>query len=181
MFHIHSLNTVTLVTFHNRLGEGGRTAALGHLKISHCFQLSLIALLAPHQVEPSKIGDVITPPGPWLAYGPNSRVFKLSILVTWPNHRCRDLPTPSSDKKGFTFTNITSAHCVAKCHAVKSSGKPYLWRLHLILHFFSHYQKSMTIGLNRKRADLKGTAFRCLKASVSWPRNDNVSVSPTRV
>ena len=36
------------------------------LEIPHGFQQSVIVPQAPHQDGPSKVGDVVTPPGPWL-------------------------------------------------------------------------------------------------------------------
>jgi len=44
-------------------------AALGGLGIPHGLQQSQVILLAPHEEGPSKVGGVVTPPGPWTTSG----------------------------------------------------------------------------------------------------------------
>jgi len=44
------------------------------LETPHGQQQSQILLLAPHQDGPSKVGDIVTPPGPWTTTGPLSHV-----------------------------------------------------------------------------------------------------------
>jgi len=44
-------------------------AALGRLEIPHRQQQSRTVLLASHQDGPSKVGDFVTPPGPWTISG----------------------------------------------------------------------------------------------------------------
>jgi len=47
--------------------------ALGGPEIPHGQQQSQIVLLASNQDGPSKVGYVVTPPGPWTNFGPLSR------------------------------------------------------------------------------------------------------------
>ena len=67
--------TLSFIHFHTHYSsrEGREVAALGGVEISHSFQQTLIVLLVHTKTGPSKVGGVITPPGPWSTYGSLSR------------------------------------------------------------------------------------------------------------
>ena len=84
-----------------------------------CQQQSLIILLAPHQDGPSKVGDVVTPPGPWSTSGSLSRGYgQLDMSRQSFVGHSGNMVEPTSlgyldsekwiDIQGFT--NFTAAH-----------------------------------------------------------------------
>jgi len=79
------------------------------------FQQPLVALLAPHQGGPSKVGYLIAAPDPRrpldrFPLGVDSRNIidnlSRSILITWPNNRSWDLSIWRSDS---TFRSLRSS------------------------------------------------------------------------
>ena len=86
--------------------------------------------------------------------GPGKRtclaILSLDILFTYLNQQSWD----RSMVKWFDipgFLNFTAAHFLAKCHALNSSHKSHLHRLHLEYYSFSRYARLIAKGEDRNK------------------------------
>ena len=133
----------SFIHFHILLSsqESQGEAAISWLEILYGFQQSLIILLAPHQDGPSKVGDVIVPPGLWstsvsLSRGCRQQDLPRRSLLEHSGHVAEPpyLRSLYSEEKGLHIqgvTNSTDAHFLMKWHVVIFSQNSYLCRLRL--------------------------------------------------
>ena len=132
------------------LGRVAGAAALGGPKIPHDQQQSQIVLLAPHQDVPSKVGDVVTPAGPWTHFGPLSRgcsvdcSLKDLVRHSFQGHfgHLADLTQVWSldSEKWLDILGFRPVLFVTKCHTENSSQISHLCRSFFWQHSFSRHQ-----------------------------------------
>jgi len=118
------------------------------------------------KTEPSKVGNVVTPPSLWTTFGLLSRgcsqqdLPRQSFLghsghVTEPT-KLGSLNSEEEYLDILGYTNFTAAHFVTMCHAVNYTQKSHLWRLHLRYSKFSVItQDSLPEVKIRTKTDLK--------------------------
>jgi len=165
-------------------GEGREVAGL-RFEILHGFQPSdsSVGSTVHTKMGPSKVGDVIAPPGPWSTFGPDGVISEdlplprwpfLGMLVTW-----RSL---YSEKWLRGFTNFKITHFCREVSRCEHFAKIAYLPLALEMYSFSHCPRLMTIDEDRNKKTIKKlTALRCLKSPVLLTQSNKSSRPAIRV
>jgi len=111
---------------------------------------------------PSKVGDIVTPPGPWMTCGwlsrgcsqqhlPHQSILEHSGRMAESKYSSCDLSIRRKSSLIGFYKNIAAAHFFVKCHSLKLILKNSISAACISDSILSHHPKCMTMSADRNK------------------------------